>query len=76
MSWTASTDLDGAALTGYTATAEPGGLTCGTAHLTYCTIKGLTGGTTYDITVVARTSAGRSGASAPAMVTPGRLPAR
>jgi hypothetical protein len=42
------------------------------AHLTYCTIKGLTGGTTYAITVVARTSAGRSGASAPAMVIPGR----
>jgi alpha-tubulin suppressor-like RCC1 family protein len=72
VSWTASADLDGAALTGYTAIAEPGGLTCGTAHLTHCAIKGLTGGTTYAITVVARTTAGRSGASAPATVTPGR----
>ena len=52
------------------------GRTCGTAHLTYCTIKGLTGGTTYAITVDARTSAGRSGARAPAMVTPGRDRAR
>ncbi|MDX6388952.1 MAG: hypothetical protein QOJ73_15 [Streptosporangiaceae bacterium] len=47
-------------------------MTTAHAHLTYCTIKGLTGGTTYAITVVARTSAGRSGASAPAMVIPGR----
>jgi hypothetical protein len=57
-------------------TQGPPGCQGSTAHLTHCTIKGLTGGTTYAITVVARTTAGRSGASAPATVTPGRARAR
>jgi hypothetical protein len=70
VSWTAPGDLDGGTLTGYTATASPGGQSCTTASASTCTITGLTGGTTYRITVVAHTTAGDSGASAPATVTP------
>jgi len=70
VSWTAPASLDGGTLTGYTATASPDGNTCTTTGATSCTITGLTGGTTYIVTVVAHTTAGDSGASAPATVTP------
>jgi alpha-tubulin suppressor-like RCC1 family protein len=70
VSWTAPASLDGGRLTGYTATASPGGAAC-TTRSTTCTISGLSGGTTYQVTVVAHTSAGDSGASAPAEVSPG-----
>jgi alpha-tubulin suppressor-like RCC1 family protein len=70
VTWIAPASLDGGSVTGYTATAEPGGRTCGRQHATKCTIKGLANGTRYTISVVARTSVGRSGASAPATVTP------
>ena len=70
VSWTAPASLDGGTLTGYTATASPGGATCTTTGATTCTITGLAGGTTYSVTVVAHTTAGDSGASAPATVTP------
>ena len=70
VSWTAPASLDGGHLNGYTAVAAPGGASCATRKRT-CTITGLTGGTTYTVTVVARTSAGNSGASAAVRVTPG-----
>ena len=70
VSWTVPASLDGGTLTSYTATATPGGQTCTTASATACTITGLTDGTTYSVTVVAHTTAGDSGASAPATVTP------
>ena len=75
VSWTAPVSLDGGSLTGYTATAAPGGAACTAASATTCTITGLTNGTTYSIIVVARTTAGDSGASAPATVTPDGGPA-
>ena len=75
VSWTAPGSLDGGTLTGYTATAAPGGQTCATAGATACTITGLTNGTTYSVTVVAHTTVGDSGASVPATVTPGGGPA-
>jgi alpha-tubulin suppressor-like RCC1 family protein len=70
VSWKAPTSLDGGTLTGYTATATPGGTACATTRSTTCTIAGLTGGTTYSITVVAHTTVGDSGASAPTTVIP------
>jgi Fibronectin type III domain len=70
VSWRVPASLDTGILTGYTATAVPGGATCTAAMATTCTITGLTNGTTYRITVVALTTVGDSGASAAATVTP------
>jgi alpha-tubulin suppressor-like RCC1 family protein len=70
MSWTDPVSLDGGTLTGYIATASPGGETCTTPLAPTCTITGLTDGVTYSVTVVAQTTAGNSGASAPGTVTP------
>ena len=70
VSWTVPARLDGGTLTGYTATASPGGAACSTTGATRCTIIGLADGTTYSITVVAHTTAGDSGASAVAGITP------
>jgi alpha-tubulin suppressor-like RCC1 family protein len=70
VSWTAPGSLDGGTLRGYTATASPGGETCTTTKATTCTVTGLTNGTTYTITVADHTTAGESGASAAATVTP------
>jgi alpha-tubulin suppressor-like RCC1 family protein len=70
VSWTGPASLDGGTLTGYTATASPGGKTCATTGATTCKITGLANGRTFMVTVVAHTTAGDSGASAPATVTP------
>ena len=70
VSWAAPGSLDGGTLTGYTATASPGGETCTATSATTCTVTGLTNGTTYTITVADHTTAGGSGASTPATVTP------
>ena len=70
VSWRVPASLDTGILTGYTATAVPGGITCTAAMATTCTITGLTNGTAYSITVVARTTVGDSGASAAATITP------
>ena len=69
VSWRAPASLDGGTLIGYTASASPGHATC-TATATRCVITGLGNGTTYRITVIARTTAGESGASSPGLVTP------
>ncbi len=68
--WTAPEYTGGQPITGYTATANPGGQTCQTAATT-CTIKGLSNGTLYTVTVKATNSAGSSEASEPSnAVTP------
>jgi YVTN family beta-propeller protein len=53
----------GAMITGYTATASPGGLT-GTCANSPCTVSGLTNGTGYTFTVAAINSVGAGPASA------------
>ena len=70
VSWAAPAFLNTAALTGYTATAAPGGAACTTTTATTCTITGLAGGTAYNVTVVAHTTGGASGTSLPAGVMP------
>jgi alpha-tubulin suppressor-like RCC1 family protein len=70
VSWTAPANLDTGTVTGYTAIASPSGALCTTTGATTCTITGLTNGTSYAVTVVAHTTVGDSGASAPASITP------
>jgi alpha-tubulin suppressor-like RCC1 family protein len=70
VSWTAPAWPGGGTVTGYTATAVPGAAACSTTGATACTIIGLASGTTYSVTVVADTTAGDSGSSAPVNVTP------
>ena len=53
----------GAAITGYTAIASPGGLTCTSTSVT-CTIAGLSPGYSYTLTVFASNQAGAGPASA------------
>ncbi|GIE28262.1 hypothetical protein Ait01nite_013070 [Actinoplanes italicus] len=75
VSWTAPANLGSGALTGYTATASPGGRDCTTPAATTCTITGLTNSTAYTVTVTATTTAGTSAASAPsAPATPFAAP--
>ena len=57
VSWTAPVWNGGAPVTGYTATASPGGATCSTAGLS-CTITGLTNGSSYTVSVTATNSSG------------------
>lgn len=69
VSWTAS-DIVTGALSGYTATASPGGATC-TTVTTSCQVSGLTNGTSYTFTVVAAFTGGspsRSSAISSAVV--------
>jgi alpha-tubulin suppressor-like RCC1 family protein len=69
VSWQAPVSLAGGTLTGYTATASPGGAACSTTGATTCTITGLADGDSYSVTVVAHTTAGDSGPSAAATVS-------
>ena len=74
VSWRAPASLDGGALIGYTATAtaRPGGRMCVTKRAARCIITGLRNCTRHRITVVVRSTAGRSGESTAATVTPGK----
>jgi len=68
--WVTPASLGTGTLTGYLATASPGGATCTTTTALSCTITGLANGTTYTITVIARTTDGNSANSTAATVTP------
>lgn len=76
VSWTAAVN-NGAPVTSYTITANPGGATKTVAgDVTTGTVTGLTNGTGYTFTVTATNAVGTSPASAPsAVVTPSALPA-
>jgi subtilisin family serine protease len=70
VSWSAPSN-GGLAITGYTVTSTPAGLSCSTPTATTCTIQGLTNGTPYTFTVVASNAAGASATSpASAAVVP------
>ena len=73
VSWGVSAG-NGAAVTSYTATSTPGGITCVTSTDS-CVIGGLTNGTSYTFTVVATNAVGDSAASAASSgVAPRGLP--
>jgi Concanavalin A-like lectin/glucanases superfamily/Fibronectin type III domain/Putative Ig domain len=72
VSWSAPTNTNGSAITGYTATSTPGGATCtpSPATATACTITGLQNGTSYQISITATNAAGTGPPSAVVSATP------
>ncbi|MXQ65788.1 hypothetical protein GQ466_17330 [Actinomadura rayongensis] len=72
VTWTAPADDGGSAITGYTVTSAPGGMTAHvSADKTSATVTGLTNARGYTFTVTAENPLGRSAASPPsAGVTP------
>jgi hypothetical protein len=68
LSWTAPYN-GGSVITGYTATATPGGGSCTTTS-TSCTITGLTDGDPYSFVVTATNAAGTSASSTTLTATP------
>jgi hypothetical protein len=74
VSFSAPASDGGVAITGYTATSSPGGIT-GTCSSSPCVVTGLTNGTSYTFTVHATNSFGDSVESSPSSaVTPATVP--
>jgi uncharacterized protein (TIGR02145 family) len=74
VTFTASASDGGSAITGYTATSNPGGFT-GTGSSSPITVTGLTNGTSYTFTVIATNANGNSlPSSASNSVTPSAVP--
>src|SRR5690606_36429679 len=67
VSWTAPAGDSGSAITSYTVTSDPEGITCTTVdgNATECLVEGLTNGTDYTFTVTATNEAGTGAASDP-----------
>ena len=76
ISFTAPTNIGGAALTSYTVTSSPGDFTCTVnAPTTSCIVSGLSNGTAYTFTVKASNANGASIASiASSSITPAKAP--
>ena len=75
VSWTAPVSNGGSAITGYTVTSSPGGLTATTAGTTSAVVIGLTDNTPYTFTVTATNGVGTGAASAASSpVTPAGVP--
>jgi len=72
VAWTAPADDGGSPVIDYTVTTIPGGTTCTTSS-TSCVVPGLTNGTAYTFTVIARNAIGTSAPSTPSgPVTPAK----
>ena len=69
-SWVAPTSNGGSAITGYTVTLTPGGLTCTTTGALSCSISKVVPGTTYAIAVTATNGNGIGAAGTGTLVTP------
>jgi len=71
VSWNAPASNDGAPITGYKVSSQPGGFTCTTSGATSCTVRGLVNNTPHTFTVTAITASGMSEPSVPSnSVTP------
>lgn len=68
VTWQGPDSTGGTAITGYVATASPGGANCTTSGQVTCSISGLSNGTGYTFTVVAQNAVGPGPASAPSPV--------
>jgi len=64
VSWDVPPLTGASSITGYTATADPGGATCTTTRATECAVGGLVNGTAYTFTVTAQSAIGAGAASA------------
>jgi hypothetical protein len=73
IAWKPPANNGGRPVTGYTATAQPGGASCQSATVS-CTIAGLTNGTAYQVSVTATNVVGTGPASAPVPVQPVAAP--
>ena len=75
VSWALPDSDGGSAITGYTATLNPGGLTCTTdAAGRSCVVGNLTNGTTYSVSVTATNSLGAGIPSTEIQVVPATVP--